>query len=258
MCAMSPRLLRPLQTGFSPGKIAGLVGWYDSADLTAMAQNSDGTGAVAVGDQVGYWKDKSATAAQVTQATGANRPTLTAAAVNGRAALDFDGSNDTLSCGSYTAQGGLSGLTRISVYSTSQGSLHSRTLNVGTFGVAGPGSSFNTSVASPAAEVTPAIRGASVLVGMSIIRSYGSVFDGAAGTLQVFANNVLQTQTYTNGGVIPATTNAAVATIHIGSNLGFNLFVNGPIAEYLIYSRALSASEMAAIHSYLQKKWGVA
>jgi hypothetical protein len=255
---MNPRLLVPRASGIaSPLAISGCVGWYDSLDLTAMAQNTDGTGAVAVGDQVGYWKDKSATAAHVTQSNGANRPTLTSNQVNGRIALLFNGSNNTLLRSNYTAQSGLAGLTRVAVFSTSAASIMSRTLNVSTFAEAGGGTAFQAVSNRVDTSASAAIRGVA-RGGLPPAAVYTSVYDGAAGTLTVRFNNVEQSQTFTNGTAIPATTASGAATIHIGSNVGFNNFINGPIAEYLIYNRTLSAGELAAVYQYLRKKWGFA
>jgi hypothetical protein len=259
---MNPRLLVPRATFASPLSIAGCIGWYDSADLSAMAQNSNGTGAVTVGDQVGYWRDKSPTAAHVTQGIGANRPTLTANAVNGRAALVFDGSNDNLFIASgYTAQNGLAGLTQLSVWRSSQSSFHSRTLNSANFNFAGgaipfsfdQGNSRITSWLSDS-QLRSVARGATM---PTPDVSYARVYDGTAGTIKIYFNNVEQAITVTTG-TLPATTPTGDCRFHIGSNIAVNNFVNGPIAEYLIYNRALSASELKTLHSYMQKKWGVA
>lgn len=252
--AMNPRLLRPLATGrFDPSRLAGLIGWYDSSDLSTMAQNSDGTGAVSVGDQVGYWRDKSPTAAHVTQATGANRPTLTAAAVNGKAALVFDGSNDNLSVASYSAQGGLAGLTRVAVYSTSQNSQMTRALSTSDSCFFLANADFVcrvTTTAGVAVEADPPNEMA--------LRIYANVFDGGAGTCETFFNNAAQASKASPyiTAALPATTTAGTGTLHIGSNAGANNFVAGPIAEYIIYSRALSAAERTSLYDYLADKWG--
>jgi len=247
---MNPRLLVPRATGLSsPLAIAGCIGWYDSLDLTAMAQNSDGTGAVAVGDQVGYWQDKSATAAHVTQGTAANRPTLTANSVNGRPALVFDGSNDNLAkTSNYTAQNGLAGLTRIMVGSSSLNAISTTTFT------GGPTIGFqlfsNQIYTYPKSGVNVRANGA-----MSL-RSYASVFDGGALSLNIYFNNVSQSIAASTG-TITATTGASGTVLHIGSNGGLNNFHNGPICEYLIYGRALSDLELTAIHNYLKKRWGL-
>ena len=248
--SMNPRLLVPRATGIaSPLVISGCVGWYDSLDLTAMAANSDGTGSVTAGNQVGYWKDKSATAAHVTQATGANRPTLTANSVNGRTALVFDGSNDNLARSSgYTAQNGLAGLTRIMVGSSSANAISTTTF------LAGPSAGFQLFGSQ---IYTYVASGVNVRVNGSMsLRAYASVFNGSATSLNVYFNNVLQSIAAA-AGVIPATSGASGTVLHIGSNGGSNNFHNGPIAEYLVYNRALSDPELTAVYKYLKNKWGL-
>jgi hypothetical protein len=249
---MSPRLLRPVAAGgFNPTRLAGLIGWYDSADLASMAQNADGTGAVAAGDQVGYWKDKSLTAAHVTQSIAANRPTLTASAVNGRAALVFDGSNDTLSRSSYTAQSSLAGLTRIAVFSSSSTFQMMSRCNPDSsdeaFYKVG-GATFRSTV-SVTNGVSTTDLGASVPLAV-----YASVFDGAGPSMTLLQNNA--TLTTSAVGTLPATTGSGTSTLWIGSNVGANLFNNGPIAEYIIYNRGLLSTEVTAVYEYLRKKWG--
>jgi hypothetical protein len=247
---MNARLLRPLASGIpSPLAIANCVGWYDSLDLTAMAQNSDGTGAVAVGDQVGYWQDKSPTAAHVTQGTAANRPTVTASAVNGRAALVFDGSNDNLAKASgYTAQNSLAGLTRIMVASSSQNAISTTTFTSGpTIGF----QLFNSQIYTyPASGVNVRVNGS-----MSL-RAYASVFDGATASLNIYFNNALQSIAGT-AGAIGSATGSGGSVLHIGSNGGSNNFHLGPIAEYIIYAKALSQGELTLVHAYLSRKWGL-
>jgi hypothetical protein len=243
-------------SAFDPTSIEGLVGWYDSLDLTAMAQNSDGTGVVAVGDPVGYWADKSGAGNHVTQATPANRPTATASAVNGKTALVFDGSNDSLSRTGYTSQTSLSGLTRIMVVSSSQVSMATRTLTSG-LAEAGGGQCFFTTGSSPAVircsintyHLDVARQGDTIP-----LRVYESVYDGAAGTMKTFYSGT----EVASGAGAPATTSATAGPIlWIGSNVGINNFINGPIAEYLIYDRALTTTERQKIEGWLAWRWGL-
>lgn len=249
---MSPRLLRPRASeGIpSPLVISGCIGWYDSADLSAMAANSDGTGAVAVGDQVGFWLDKSPTGATVTQGTAANRPTLTANKCNGRAALTWDGSNDNLSRASYTAQNSLAGLTRIVVFScANQVSFISRVFDGGGNGLPMNGSFRIHATNTPFDSYIPSgSSGSAMPLGI-----YSAVYANSATSLRQNGVNVALNIT---SGTIPATTAAGNPTLHIGSNIGVNQFLNGPIAEYIIYNRGLSVAELTRVETYLQKKWG--
>lgn len=253
MCPMNPRLLVPRARGLaSPLVISGCIGWYDSLDLTAMAANSNGTGAVAVGDQVGWWKDKSATGANVTQAIAANRPTLTANQVGGRAALRFDGSNDNLSSAAgYTAQNNLAGLTRIVIFSNAnQVAWVSRVFDGGGNGLVMNGT-FRVQVTNTPFDsyVPPGSLSSAMPLGI-----YSAVYANSATSLRQNGVGVALSST---SGTIPATTAAGTPTLHIGSNIGVNQFLNGPIAEYIIYNRALSAAELTAVEAYLKKKWGL-
>lgn len=253
MCPMNPRLLVPRAAGIaSPLVISGCIGWYDSLDLTAMAQNSDGTGTVAVGDQVGYWKDKSATAAHVTQSIAASRPTLTANKVNGKAALTWDGSNDNLSKSAYTAQNSLSGLTRIVVFScANQVSWVSRVFDGGGNGIVmNGGFRIHADNNNFSSFVPPGSSSNAMPLGI-----YSAVYANSAMSLRQDGVSVAVNSTT---GTIPATTAAGSPTLHIGSNIGANQFLNGPIAEYIIYNRGLSVAELTRVEAYLRKKWGFA
>ena len=84
-------------TGFDPANLFadGVNGvWFDPSDLSTLFQNSDGTGAPAVGQPVGYMADKSGNGHNATQPTSTKRPTLRTA--NGLYYLEFDGADDCL------------------------------------------------------------------------------------------------------------------------------------------------------------------
>jgi hypothetical protein len=88
MCAMNPRLLRPIASGgFNPKSIAGLVGWWDASDSSTITLNST---------TVSEWRDKSGVGVALTQGTAAAQPTYQTAYVNGKNAMTFDG-GDVLS-----------------------------------------------------------------------------------------------------------------------------------------------------------------
>ncbi len=131
--SMSPRLLRPRDTAFSPRSIPGLalwldasssdlyttdagpvvavtdprdiagcVGWWDASDASTLFAADTGTTLATT--TVGRWADKSTAAIDLIQPTSGSRPTATAAAVNGRSALTFDGT-DFLSAATSVALG---------------------------------------------------------------------------------------------------------------------------------------------------------
>lgn len=88
----------PTPTVFQPDQINGLSLWLDAADAASLFQNSNGTGAVADGEPVGFWTDLSGNSNNAIQATGGQRPSLSAVtyAENGYGGVLFDGVNDFL------------------------------------------------------------------------------------------------------------------------------------------------------------------
>jgi hypothetical protein len=281
--AQSPRVLRPKATGFTPRSISGLalwldasdastlyttdagpvtavssptdiagcVGWWDSSDLSAMRQNSDGTGVVAAGDPVGYWADKSSTGAHVT-GSGSARPTLSATGFNSRQALVFNGSSTNLSRGSYTSQSGLSAMTRIAVcaHTTNTVAMMTRVTASGNFGFMYANSGARSSVDNDAANFGTFQVGATSIIPAGL---YADSYSNSAISFYSSGLGIVGTL----NGTIPATSASGSATLHIGSNSGVNFFWNGPIAEYIVFNRALTRAELARVESYLATKWGI-
>ncbi len=248
---MSPRLLRPLAAGgFNPSRLSGLISWYDAADLSTLAENADGSGAVTTGTQVGYWADKSPTAAHVTQDNAANRPTYTAASFNGLNAVVFDGDNDTLVNTSFTATHGLSGLTRFIVCSSAVTSNQAVMSDTGAFIHL---QLFNTNVFAYRASGN-SNRFANG--GDFSARVWESVFDGTAGTLPMFYDGVEEAVAVTTG-TISGNTGSSGSTLYVGSN-NFAAPFNGPLAEAVLYNRTLTAEERSKVRQHLLNKWGLA
>ena len=61
--------------------------WLDAADSSTITLN---------GNNVSQWNDKSGNGRNATQSTAANQPTYLSSEINGLAALDWDGSNDSM------------------------------------------------------------------------------------------------------------------------------------------------------------------
>ena len=110
---------------------------------------------------------------------------------------------------------------------------------------------------------------------------YGLYYEAAAGTATYRQNGLCQTtgntntnynvftgsfdgtvvlsQSVNNAGTI-TNNNGGVETLvnmHIGSETASGLYLDGGIAEIIIYKRLLSASEITVITQYLSNKWRV-
>ena len=76
---------------WTPADLTGLALWLDADDASTITLN---------GSTVSQWDDKSGNNRHATQGVAANQPTYSAAEFNGKPALTFDGTNDSLSIAS--------------------------------------------------------------------------------------------------------------------------------------------------------------
>jgi hypothetical protein len=247
---MSPRLLRPVASGFNPKAISGLVGWWDASDTATVTTDS---GAVS------QLNDKSGLARHATQTTPNNRPAYSGT-LNGRNVMTFDGSNDSLATGleSNTLTGFATMfsvcrpdfadataaafrtplLGRDTTTSNPYGLTlfnSSGTLSLNTFW---RGVGFNAAGGPQITLGTPAI-----LVGGITATQFVRRVSGNAANF---------TSTPTQG-----TNSAAGNFLQIGQDPSQSRWWNGLIAETLVYDRALTLTEISTIEKYLGKKWGI-
>ena len=262
--AMSPRLLRPKATsGFNPKNVANLEAWFDAADSSTITT---------VSGAVSEWRSKAGATRNLAQGTAANRPALTANYYNGRSAVSFDGSNDVLSA---TGLGAIA-MSPLSVFIALDSELSSASNDRGllTMHVAGATNSFDNNggfqfVANSAArtggqraayeayaraatgslEIETVTRSTAQPIGKTV---FGITADGTNGTL------------YQNGPQVDlqaASVAYTAGSMYFGSLVQSgspSLYWQGKILEIVLYTRAVSASERAAITKYLGNKWGVA
>jgi hypothetical protein len=216
--------------------------------------------ATATSDPVGYWADKSGNARHVTQSVSGSRPTISATKQNGRNALAFNGSSQSLSIASYNAENVLSGLTRYVVASMSSpaASAISRV-------TAGGGDSFFATVSGEirfygGASAYSAVASTTYGLLTSGTNIIGSVYDGTAGSvaagIKPYYNGAAIPPSSTSG-TLPTTLPGGTPGFWIGSNIGVNSFWPGRIIEYISYSRALGNAERQRLERYLAAKYGI-
>jgi hypothetical protein len=258
MCAMSPRLLRPLASGaFNPKSIANLGLWLDASNTSSLTFNAT---------TVSEWRDLSGNARHFAQDTGASQPVANTRTQNGRRALDFQGSQFMLGnaaslnvfrnvsggtafvVGKIDAASGSQVFLAVSrngsnaqarlVIDTDPAALSwragGRRLDADGFGAATVSGSWDTNV--------------NVLTGLL---DYGNsdAFLYENGTL-LNSNTSFQA----NGNTSDTDSDA----VHIGaSGGGTSSFLDGFIAEIILYQRALSATERQRVERYLGRKWGI-
>ena len=258
---MSPRLLRPRAAGgFDPRSIANLTLWLDAQDSATLVTTSG---------QVSQWTDKSGAGRTVNQTTANNRPTLftssgdaqttTAATINGKQALFFDGVNDVLvqaprnltrNIGGFTAFfvcefnaiSGTPGLLfhtgtniRQSLY------LNSNEWNVATRRVGADSLSSQSSSGGTVATGTP-----------YLVRN---TVDYQTAAIRLFANGT-QRISATAGWGTGTSADEDMSTVNIGLHSAAG-YLNGKIGAVLFYQRVLSDSEALAVERDLAGRWGI-
>lgn len=239
------------------GEIAEII-VYNTALSTAdrarveayLAQRWGITGvhaaATSASDPVGYWRDRSGNGRHAVQATGANRPTLSVAARNSRNAINITGGASHLLAPINLSQPNSYAFvyrTQASAGVSSalfDGTVTRQNMNVGTF-------SAGTDLTIFAGTANRSIGGALgtsqwrlAYVGLDGANSVGSVDSPSTGTL------------IGNPG-----TNGIGTGIRIGTRTDSAGGFTGPIAEFLMFSRALTSSEWARLARYLAAKWGI-
>lgn len=227
---------------FSPRNLSNLLMWYDVNDSATLT--IDGS------NRVNQMTDKSGNGYTVSNG-GANTtwPVYTASAQNGKPMLTYT-SSQLLSRAKVTAVQGIGGLT--------------------VFIIGGGGGAdrfYHGQDASNRTEFMVNYTSNTLFAVLSNAGTqYGSVatsnanhkgafiFDGSlvtnANRMKARVDGSSVTLSFT--GTIPATTESAASSILVigGAN-------NGRLGEVIVYTRALSASEITQVESYLLSKWNL-
>ncbi len=218
----------------------GLTSWYDASDPAYLTLASTA---------ITQFLDRSGNGnPTLVQSTGTARPTLTAAALNGRSVASFDG-GDTLVLPS-------------AIYSIANG-------NNTIFSVAKRNAGVATEIiisGSEAASSRCSLRfgngtidfisnttaGTGVVSFATTTTNYNVITAFRSGTTQSITANGGTPTTDANGA-----SESGVDAWAIGSLAGSANFLTGSIAEILIYNRALTAAEIVQVELYLANKWGI-
>lgn len=241
---------------FNPRTIPGLAGWWDASESSTVTLN--GTG-------VSSWADLSGNGRDAVQATAANQPTYTDKR-NALNVISFDGAAQFLR-GAWPVT--ITGQTTFAVVSMANVAGYGRvfTQTTTTNGTATGSLNLDYNITG---NYIPMLRfsnnaqwaswkgniAAGVNVSYSTWNVWLSVYSGS------FIRNAIDNGTPLTSGSL-GTINTSFHTFGIGASLPTNPgntgaasgWFGGSIAEILSYTRALSASEIAAVSAYLKRKW---
>ncbi len=237
--------------------------WY-------ITSKSSEVGEIASGNLVGWWKLDESSGNSASDLSGrSNTGTLSGGfsfstnSVAGKVAtgLDFDGSNDLVSCGNATSlditsdkvticawikagQGSTAGGERIIAKSVAANA--DPYMRYGLYKAAG-GTKITFSISTGGAGTRALINSSTDLTVGSWVHVAG-VYDGAQ--LKIYFNAASDATPVSNTGAIATTTNPLVLGCNEGTNPDNNFFL-GALDDVRIYNRALSADEI--LHIYKQR-----
>jgi len=266
--SMSPRLLRPRDTAFTPRSISGLALWLDasSSDLyttdagpvTAVASPldiagcqlwldaSDPASITASGGEVTAWADKSTTGSSWTRVSGTNGPATGTQTIGGKNVIVFDGTNDGLSA--VTPLNTSMPLTFFVVQRVVSGTVAGMTYTAGT------GDNFNLRQAADTLGTLEVTAGGSLMQLGGALLSQNTLYSL---TVPTSSNASI----YRDGTVVSISTNAALKPTLTGTHYlgrrsdGF--YGNVQIAEIVAYSAELTTAQRASVEAYLASKWAI-
>lgn len=248
------RIQTAMQSGggaaaFSPASIAGLKLWLDASQIVGLND----------GDAVATWSDSSGLTNDVTQSTGSKKPTYKTAILNSLPVVRFDGSDDFMeTSANFGDNNSLSGDLRCSVFivyrksSVSAGYLFgwgTSTIALQAVGIyddnsiqqygfaGGNGLNFNA-----CANSTWFIR----------------EFHKSPGAINATGETILNGASDLRSGSSSNTPNVrGTDAFRIGRWAEAGLYLNGDVAEVLVYQGSAASYNRTAIRSYLNAKWAV-
>lgn len=248
---------------FSPLQITGCTLWLDAQDVSTITR--DGS------NLVSQWNDKSTSGLNMAQATGSFQPTFTTSGINGKSAIDFDGTDNFLKNG--TAGGGLTGTSGEvwmvylldSVAGACAGLASSDEATDNNFIVLQPlrnGTDLNVQINSNNAGTANAARGDTV---EATATCYITRFKTDGTTWSMGVSGVTQTLTIVAGsntgdwwGDIAGRDNLTIGALVRNASPNGEIFMNGKIGEIIAYNNSFNDSKSITLFNYLLSKWGPA
>lgn len=246
----------PQGGGFvNPLSLSGLALWLDAAYGTYQ-DAARTTPATADQDPVAGWEDRSGQGNHGSNGEGILRPSLRLDVINGLPALRFDGANDRFDCGTGVD------LAAVTVFAVAKNiNLTGLSATVDISDPAGPTDNVTQLWDSQAADKWFLQWNNGGFQNVNGEVEFGDTWlyrtdrhDGAAGNVEVWKNGV---SVLTGSGKAALVTDAA-NHCYIGYYaVGSTGYLEGDIAEVIVYSRALTPAELASVHGYLAAKYGL-
>lgn len=257
-----PYRLNPVVPSGSLTYYTGLTLWFDAADSSTLFQDVAATNPVtASGQSVQAWKDKSGNGVLATNASAA--PTATLAAQNNNAVVSFASASSQFLTLSSTAVLP-TGNPTISVFIVSSDA--SATGRGGIFQYGNCSGSYSGTGFQAFYNNAPNLSFANAYGGGAVGASGGTVNTYTVVSAVVGPPGTVNANGWRNGAIYTGQTNtqwtfniAAGSTGYVGRYFNYNLYeyLNGTIAELMIFNGNMSTTQRQQVEGYLAWKWGL-
>lgn len=202
--------------------------------------------------KVSQVNDKSSNAYNATQNTAANQPIYVPNRQNSLSVMDFTGASFlTINSGALNIANGSNTLFVVSAGLSSSDSTREDIITIGTSSSTNWRMSYLTPSTSTIDYQSRNAAGSSVAQNTFTVANFNLFTAYRSGTTQSISVNSATATTNANGADFSSATTAFVGV----SVTGTALQLIGQVAEIIVYSRALSATEIARINAYLKSKW---
>ena len=249
-----------------PGSpVAGYYAWYDAADTSTITLS---------GSNVTQWDDKSGNGYHLTQGTDSRRPQSGTRTMNTRNVLDYSGNVDTLvasTASDWTFLHNSTGSTAFIVWEIdtlpSSGDSFVFLFTRGNSTSSGPGYSFQITDSGASQHAIVGAGSSNICINISTSTSSANTpvvwvvksepaNATAADKSSIFKNSGSAEKNNTTSGSV--NTASPVQPLRVGDYANGGTFgPNGKLAEILIYSGILNATDTTTNIDYLKIKWGI-
>jgi hypothetical protein len=237
--------------------------WLDASDTGTITSS---------GGDVSQWSDKSVNGRNFTQSSATAKPKTGTRTLNGKNVIDFDGSNDFLSCPSSTALFNYfhnsTGATLFIVGIVDDTATLKMILN--NEGGTSANNGFRIRISATEQDNIIIRRGvsgtsnAAILDNITLTGGSGfyltNKFDAGNATAANRLKISLNGGAFLGSNVDTGSASASNATYNLHLGIEANSLTspwNGAFGEIIMYSGILSAGDITATQSYLATKWGI-
>lgn len=237
---------------FSPRSLQGLLGWWDAQDLHGFAPS----------DPVSAMRDLSGNGRDATQSNASKRPVYKNAQVNGRPAVQFDGTDDALTGSSGIAAG--SGITYVAVCQMVSASAYASIVSTGIatsyqeFGLMADSAGTHMAVSNFAGPTSTS--GDRYTATVNNDWHVATVVYAPTATPALYKNGAVLSYTSSTGDWSAVNLNSGAGNYPFALGAaagGSSTPANVRIATAMIYGRALGTTEQQRVERWLGARYGI-